>query len=761
MPSVIDVARSVRRAALAALTIGFALQVLLLVFYGLFGEDLGLPERTRPSRKLQIVADPELWRSDSGHGGVSPPLVFVDGRRLKHRDLLNSELRETPPRAAPDSVVPSHFRYDRASKQLIVSCPDVLPCRWAAIVPTEPSFAIATGWGRLSRSPLRVLSAAVILAACAGVAFRVSRSANAAQVVAGLAISLGVLATWLSRGSHASPFAVVLIACEAVGFSAPYMLRTHLRRVPGFMADLLLFHDPVEAPRPTWWRFAKVCSLGSVGLLALVSSDALAPPSWETLVPDQHRDKSLEIALNRVLCQADSTVSASIHVATLLGANPGLADVPLRHVLAGAAGSVETYCRSLDRPFINNENSLMIEMAALARAQPRLSIRGLGWGLQTSRILALLLVGYVLLESGASLAFAATVFIAGTVVLGALQDRYYSVYPFLPVLIAMVVATLCLSLHWRLPYSSIRHGVAAGVLGSLIAFAANMRSSHLPLYIALLGIYFFVAHQGLARRLSRWPIQSRASWLAVGVASAGIGYFFVGQLITSRSQKLPTNTAAQGSVFEFPYHVVSHPLVLGLAIPESALSVREGIQWNDEVGLVLARRVNPEVGYLRGAYESALFTYYVRLWTRHPAEMCQIYLAKFRLAGKNMLVRLWEEPDSLAGASFFRALTLPLSWMPDGLILLFLYAVAFGVSTFVHLRRGSSMAFVVSLFAATALLLQVECAVIYPFFFVSHQASQLTCMLILSAFVWQLAVEALGVAVRSTWTWLSRTLSTP
>jgi hypothetical protein len=53
----------------------------------------------------------------------------------------------------------------------------------------------------------------------------------------------------------------------------------------------------------------------------------------------------------------------------------------------------------------------------------------------------------------------------------------------------------------------------------------------------------------------------------------------------------------------------------------------------------------------------------------------------------------------------------------------------------------------------------VECAVFNPNFFVSHQASQLMCMLVLLAFVWQLAVEGMVAAVRSTWNWCERQLA--
>ena len=58
------------------------------------------------------------------------------------------------------------------------------------------------------------------------------------------------------------------------------------------------------------------------------------------------------------------------------------------------------------------------------------------------------------------------------------------------------------------------------------------------------------------------------------------------------------------------------------------LSMREGIEWNDPVGLALARRVDPDVTYLGPGYERALFTYYRQLWQREPRAMARVYWEK-------------------------------------------------------------------------------------------------------------------------------------
>src|SRR5262249_49661099 len=73
-------------------------------------------------------------------------------------------------------------------------------------------------------------------------------------------------------------------------------------------------------------------------------------------------------------------------------------------------------------------------------------------------------------------------------------------------------------------------------------------------------------------------------------------------------------------------------IVLGLAAPENPLSAREGIKWDDSVGAVLARRIDPTATYHGPTYEKALLVYYGKLWVYAPGEMVEIYIAKVRIA---------------------------------------------------------------------------------------------------------------------------------
>ena len=79
------------------------------------------------------------------------------------------------------------------------------------------------------------------------------------------------------------------------------------------------------------------------------------------------------------------------------------------------------------------------------------------------------------------------------------------------------------------------------------------------------------------------------------------------------------------------YHMIAHPLVLGLANPPNALAEREGISWTDRAGVMIARRIDPDIGddTMGERYEQALYTYFAKLWIYYPSEMLVIYKTKF------------------------------------------------------------------------------------------------------------------------------------
>lgn len=494
------------------------------------------------------------------------------------------------------------------------------------------------------------------------------------------------------------------------------------------LRDLLLFHDPRSTPRPGWWRLARALGVGLVVAAFLGASAALAPPralTWS----DGHRNASLEIALNRVLCGSNSRRSPAHSVARQLEARPDLGDVPLSDVAAQLAGGAGEYCRSVTQTFLNAENALMLEMELLLTLHPRLSLRELGWWLQASRLLALLVFAWVLLENGASLAFASA---ALTLALGILSylggTSYYSVYPFLPVLLVFTIAILSLLLQRGVGAGLVGAGLVGTCVGAVVAFAGHMRTSHLPVYAVFLLLFLVAWGRALRPRPALGAHPAPARRVAAAVAGVALAYASFSLVFV--------RPLARGATAGFPssHHPVAHALVLGLAVPENDLSRREGIQWEDRRGLDLARRMDPGVEYLRGGYERALFAYYGRLWRSYPGEMTRLYGRKLHTAGLSMLSKL--------GDSALSPVSWPLSWLRSGVALLAAYGVASIAFFGINLRRGLPIAFTIALVSAAGFLLQLESALIYSVFDMTHNSSQLACFLVLCLLAWQGLLEA-------------------
>jgi hypothetical protein len=202
------------------------------------------------------------------------------------------------------------------------------------------------------------------------------------------------------------------------------------------LSDIVFFHDPTTARRPRWWSATSLVVVVCASVGALAQLGRLGPP-LVLAAGEKHRNWSLEIAANRVFCGTPSRLSASVDLAERLESRSELLDIPLRDVIRDAAGSLPEYCRTVSEPFLNGENSLMLQMAAFLSLEHDLSLRKLGWRLQAVRIVALAFVAYVLLSHGASLLFTGIVLCSGLAIVGQMTTKFYSVYPFAPVLLLL------------------------------------------------------------------------------------------------------------------------------------------------------------------------------------------------------------------------------------------------------------------------------------------------------------------------------------
>jgi hypothetical protein len=239
-----------------------------------------------------------------------------------------------------------------------------------------------------------------------------------------------------------------------------------------------------------------------------------------------------------------------------------------------------------------------------------------------------------------------------------------------------------------------------------------MRSSHLPLYTLFFFIYVWV----LVRREPRPSLSfSLATLACFAVGYASFGWMLIRPLIPDGPH---TNRT---------YHVVAHPLVLGLALPPSDLSRREGIVWNDDAGLALARRMIPEATYLGPDYERALFRYYRSLWRKYPGEMIRIYWSKLAMAGRGMF---------------------PVAWL-NGIVLMVLYIGALVISFWVWRRHRRVLFLLFALLSLAAVALMLEAVAVVPDFRIMYQAYLLIYTELLVVFALQALADVMSGRVQN------------
>jgi hypothetical protein len=335
-----------------------------------------------------------------------------------------------------------------------------------------------------------------------------------------------------------------------------------------------------------------------------------------------HAVTSFNIAANAGFCGAPSMLSTRHSLKQYLAQHPDLASLPLRDVITRQAGSVAEYCRFVVQPVIVNDNSLMWLMRLAIGLDPAISHDGLTHFLGAMTTGMVLLFGFALLYAGASWALALGATLVACAVLRSLGLRD-TLYPFvlaLPLFAAALYGIAYCSRQAR----GLRGGALvafAAAMGVVAAFSTIMRPIMLPSLTLMFAVFLFAT----LRRA--WPqLRGVVFKLAGAMAVAFAAGFFLYTAIFVR----PPRAAADAAGSQYVYHTFAHPLVLGLGVPENDFSRREGIAWNDELGVVLARRAMPDTTYLGATYERALLRYYWSLWREHAREMAHVYVLKLQ-----------------------------------------------------------------------------------------------------------------------------------
>jgi hypothetical protein len=526
-----------------------------------------------------------------------------------------------------------------------------------------------------------------------------------------------------------------------------------VRAVQVTASFLFLGRITERSPRPLGTALGLTAVVTTIGLIL---GWRLLHTPLRPLPNDQHACISLETAVHRARF---GTIShrwlGGTHpsITQFLPGNASILDQPIRTYPESLADSVEEYRRALI-PSLNNENSLMLLDLTVLRLIPNITLIGMARAHLVLKVCGLLVFVLLLLRSGASPVFSLVAFLAGLLVIGKVSTEFpISLYSFLMPTTAALVGALGLALSLGTHHGGLRTLAVLTGIGFFAGWFFNLRTSYLPVILALFASYLAFAAWDLRRQLGGgW------AWIAVrtGLAVAG---FVVGFQLFGSAFIQPIKAAMPPNPGNATYHVIGHPLVLGLGEPPSPLSQREGIRYADAVGLEVARRIDPSVTYLGQNYDRALLVYYVKLWLYYPEEMLDTYWMKLSLAGPGVTHYVIQQMKGRAWhAQLARRLIAPLRSLSKGSAYLALF-LALTIAGAVSVRfLNLSIAFALTALALTGTLLLIESAIFEPFFVIYYHNFLLfwclLCGLLCYQVILNVGICGLGWLVRLARRWL-------
>jgi hypothetical protein len=440
---------------------------------------------------------------------------------------------------------------------------------------------------------------------------------------------------------------------------------------------------------------------------------------------------SMNMALNARFCGTSRELSSRYSPYQFLATRRDLMQRPFADLIVAHAGSIPDYCRTVTEPYVLAENSVMWLARSALRLRNSLTPDGLSQLFGALRVSMILIFGFALIRTGVPLVVAVACVLVGCEILRGVGIRE-TPYPFLLALPLLHAACYGLANASRLATNRTLLSVFALGMGILTAFSASVRTILLPMGAAMFGVFLFAECRiRTASHIDR-PLRSAV----IATLAFGIGH-------TVYVRALIDPLRIENDLSAYTYHTVAHPLVLGLAVPESTFTQREGIQWNDMVGLALARRIAPDIDLLGPGYETSLFRYYRRLWREHPREMLMVYLGKLCATGRGVFLSV------AAVGSQFGIPSAPAAWldrMTNGMMLVAFALVTFGFALHRHLDRAGGGMLMIALISLAALAALGEAFLMHSLYLSAYYSELLFFVIVAPLFWLQAAADRVARA---------------
>ena len=196
----------------------------------------------------------------------------------------------------------------------------------------------------------------------------------------------------------------------------------------------------------------------------------------------------------------------------------------------------------------------------ILRLRPAISVAGLAKALGVVRVAGVCVFVLLLIDLGSSVAVGAGVLLASLSLMRGMQEHALSVYPFLFVLVIVAVALYGFALKYGAARTLGGCALLGLVAGAYTAFGVNLRTSYLPVLLAL-GLCFFLAEQVWSRP-STVQVRTRVGRALALVVCFAAGYFTLQYVGITRNMPPAARYNAAS-------HSIAHPLVLSLGVPQN------------------------------------------------------------------------------------------------------------------------------------------------------------------------------------------------
>lgn len=522
-----------------------------------------------------------------------------------------------------------------------------------------------------------------------------------------------------------------------------------LRQKASFVAGLFFLSQRVRIPARGWLVSGLLAILLFSSVLVFFNSYIFR--SYKNF-PGGHPLICMDMAISRVLLGeeyfAHRDSSGKSYTYMFKEIEKGNLDFVLRDVPVAAHGSIDAYKKDV-APFVHNEMALQYFMEVPLFMFNDLTYAGYLIFYQLVAIGCFAIVSGWMVKRGmgivcSSIFFYGSVFFVFVNFVGHGSTQYLMVAPLLLLLCIGSVELFALVRGGKYPWAVL----SACLLGVFFGFVSHWRTATVPVAMAVMAIGFASMFLAGKENVSR-------KWIVGVIVFFLVGVYAYKTCVVKPIAELNSNRP--------PSHVLVHNVLIGLAnIKDSPLVKREGIAWSDAVGYELAKRIDPDVGYLGARYEKAQLAYYLKLWLMDTDEMLDIYKRKFMVTMKNQINNIkFSLPPYVGGsaeklfAGAFFLLLLPfVSFVPYGLLF---------VSSFLRFGCGSGgklfglfsgdlddmrMRLFHVIVDVCCVLLFVRLAIIYNYSPIPHGITDNVFMILFVVMLYQVVADVLYVAAR-------------